>query len=193
MTDPAPAEAVDEDEFDDENAGPPRPLWPWVAGVLVLAVVAALSWFFVLRDENGGREVLSTAGGEINKPVRDGKFVFTVTAVRCGVAKVGDEFVNLEPKGSYCLIDLLVKNGAKTAEYLDSTSQKAYDASGAEFATDMQAEVFVNGQPKGLLDEIAGGAQVKGTLVFDVPPETALASVVLHDAFSSPGARIALK
>ncbi|MBU2668781.1 DUF4352 domain-containing protein [Actinoplanes bogorensis] len=188
MTEPGPVEIDDEEEDD----LPPRPLWPWVAGVLVLAVVAALSWYFVLRSDNPGESV-STTGAGIGKPARDGAFVFTVTTVRCGVAKVGDEFVNLEPDGAFCLVDVEVKNGATTAEYFDSTSQKAYDGNGVEFSTDMQAEVFVNSATPGFLDEIAAGGQVKGTLVFDVPVDSSLASVVLHESFASTGTRIAVK
>lgn len=185
MTD---AEVADEDE----DAGPPQPLWPWVAGVLVLAVVAAFSWFLVLRDDDGGSEVVSTTGGQIGRPVRDGRFVFTVTALRCGVGRVGDEYVNVEPKGTFCLLDLTVKNGGTTAELFDSTSQKGYDANGAEFSTDLQAEVFVNNEARNLMDEIPPGSQVKGSLVFDVPEGSRLTTVVLHQSFSSPGARISL-
>ena len=57
----------------------------------------------------------------------------------------------------------------------------------------MQAEVFVNTDAKNFLDQINPGAQVKGTLVFDVPGKTDLVSVVLHESLSSPGARIALR
>ncbi|MBL7256927.1 DUF4352 domain-containing protein [Paractinoplanes lichenicola] len=179
-------------EDEDEDAGPPQPLWPWVAGVVVLAVVATLSWYFVLREDDGG-QVVSTTGGQLGRPARDGRFVFTVTAVRCGVDRVGDEYVNLEPKGAYCLLDVTVKNGGRTPEFFDSNSQKAYDAAGTEFSTDIQAEVFVNSEARNFLDEIAPGNQVKGSLVFDVPQGSALTNVVLHESFSSPGARISLR
>lgn len=178
MTQPAPAR--------------PRPTrWPWVAGVLVILLAAALGYFFVLRDD-GGAEVVTTAGGGLNKPAKDGKFVFTVTSLRCGV-KVGDEFVEIEPEGSFCLVALVVRNSGTTAEFFDSNSQKAYDAAGTEFATDLQAEAFVNTEAQNFLDQINPGAQVKGTLVFDVPGKTTLVSVVLHESSSSPGARIALR
>ncbi|WP_250028490.1 DUF4352 domain-containing protein [Paractinoplanes maris] len=189
MTQPAPAPT--EDTYSPAHPRPVR--WPWVAGVVVLLLAAAGVYYFMLRDADDGQEIVTTAGGELNKPVRDGKFSFTVTGVRCGVAKVGDEFVDLEPDGAYCLVDVQVKNGGTTVEFFDSTSQKAYDASGAEFATDMQAEVFVNTDAQNFLDPINPGRQVKGVLVFDVPVRTALGSVVLHESSSSAGARIAVK
>ncbi|MCY1143011.1 DUF4352 domain-containing protein [Actinoplanes sp. Pm04-4] len=164
-----------------------------MAGVLVVLLAAGGVWYFVLRDRDDDQPIVTTAGGELNKPVADGEFVFTISGVRCGVPKVGDEFVDLEPEGSYCLVDVLVKNGGTTPEYFDSTSQKAYDAAGNEFETDMQAEVFVNTDAQNFLDQINPGAQVKGTLVFDVPAKTSLVSVVLHESFSSPGARIAVR
>nr|WP_221376747.1 DUF4352 domain-containing protein [Actinoplanes polyasparticus] len=189
MTQPAQAPLADV-----ETPAHPRPSrWPWVAGVLVVLLAAAGVYWFVLRDGGDAQQTVATTGGELNKAVRDGTFAFTVSAVRCGVPKVGDEFVDLEPQGSYCLVDVLVKNGGTTPEYFDSTSQKAYDGAGAEFDTDMQAEVFVNTNAQNFLDQINPGSQVKGTLVFDVPSGTTLASLVLHESSSSPGARIALK
>ncbi|MCO8277143.1 DUF4352 domain-containing protein [Actinoplanes sp. TRM 88003] len=178
----------------DETPVPARPSrWPWVAGVLVVLLAGAGVYWFVLRDDAGVPQTVTTSGGQLNQAVEDGEFVFTVSAVRCGLPRVGDEFVDLEPQGSYCLVDVLVKNGGTTPEYFDSTSQKAYDAAGAEFGTDMQAEVFVNTDAQNFLDQINPGRQVKGTLVFDVPATTSLVSVVLHESFSSPGARIAVR
>src|SRR5690242_1422750 len=178
MTQPAQAPIADE-----ETPAHPRPArWPWVAGVLVVLLAAAAVSYFVLRDRDGDQQSVTTAGGELNKAVPDGEFTFTVSSVRCGVPKVGDEFVDLEPDGSYCLVDVLVKNGGTTPEFFDSTSQKAYDAAGNEFGTDMQAEVFVNTNAQNFLDQINPGAQAKGTLVFDVPEKTTLVSVVLHES-----------
>ena len=177
MTQPAPAR--------------PRSIVPWAAGVLVVLLAAALGWFFLFRGD-GGPTVVTTTGGGLNKPVRDGAFAFTVTALRCGAA-VSDEIVEIEPKGSFCLVDVVVTNAGTSAAFFDSNAQKAYDAKGAEFSTDPQAEVLVNTDAQNFLDQINPGAQVRGTLVYDVPDDTTLASVVLHESFSSPGARIALK
>ncbi|WP_250001164.1 DUF4352 domain-containing protein [Actinoplanes sp. M2I2] len=187
MTRPAPAPTEDRD-FPDH----PRPSrWPWVAGVLVV-LLAAAGVFYYLRQDDSGPETVTTTGGQLGRAVEDGTFAFTVTAVRCGVSKLGDEAVDLEPRGSYCLVDVLVKNGGTAVGSLDSSSQKAYDAAGAEFTTDAQAETFVNTDAQNFLDQINPGAQVRGTLVFDVPERTALASLVLHETSSSAGARIAV-
>ena len=168
-----------------------RPRWPWIAAVLAaLLAGGALVWFLVLRDD--GPSVI-TSGAELNKPVRDGRFVFTVTAVRCGVTEVGDELLDVEPEGRFCLVDIAVKNGASTARNFDTTAQKAYDADGNEYSTDMQAEVFANGDARTFLDQVNPGGQVKGTLVFDVPEDTTLTAVVLHESLSTAGARITVR
>ena len=168
-----------------------RSRWPWIAAVLaVLVAGGALAWFLGAR---GGEPTVVTSGAGLDKPVRDGRFVFTVTAVRCGVSQVGDDVLEVEPEGSFCLVDIAVKNGASTARSFDTTAQKAYDEDGDEFATDTQAEVFANGGARTFLDQLNPGGQVKGTLVFDVPDGSTLTAVVLHESLSTAGARIAVR
>ena len=113
--------------------------------------------------------------------------------MRCGVTEVGDELLDVEPEGRFCLVDIAVKNGASTARNFDTTAQKAYDADGNEYSTDMQAEVFANGDARTFLDQVNPGGQVKGTLVFDVPEDTTLTAVVLHESLSTAGARITVR
>jgi hypothetical protein len=43
------------------------------------------------------------------------------------------------------------------------------------------------------LEEVNPGNQVKGTLVFDVPKGTKLASIVLHESFYTEGVRVPLQ
>ncbi|GAA0500409.1 hypothetical protein Ade02nite_27920 [Paractinoplanes deccanensis] len=168
--------------------------WPRIiGGLVVLALVAAagLLGYAKWRDR-GGDEVLTTSGGQLNTPVPDGKLVFTVTAVRCRVASVGDGSVDLEPEGSFCLVDVVARNASPSALPFDSAAQKAYDGKGSAHENDMQAAVVVN-PDRNFIYPIAAGNEARGTLVFDVPKGETLAAVELHESFDSTGARIALR
>ena len=178
------------------SAGPPparrKPApWTWIAAVLAVVLAGgALAYYLVSRD---AEPTVTTSGGQLNKPTKDGRFVFTVTGVRCGVDKVGDDVSKVEPEGSFCLVDIAVRNGATTAANFDSSAQRAYDGDGDEFPTDMQAAVLANNGGQAFLDSIYPGGQVTGTLVFDVPEGTTPAAVVLRESLATPGARIALR
>src|SRR5690349_6524868 len=90
-----------------ETPAHPRPSrLPWVAGVLAVLLAAAGVYWFAIRDDDEVAPTVTTTGGELNQAIKDGAFVFTISAVRCGVPKVGDEFVVVEPDGSYCLVDV---------------------------------------------------------------------------------------
>ncbi len=187
MTQPAPT------PIQRRPAAPRHRRWPWVAGLVVLVLAAAGVWYFVLRDDGAGQEVVTTTGGGFTRPTQDGAIIFTVTMMRCGLAKVGDELVDIEARGAFCLIDVLVKNNGTKAVHFDSTAQKAYDTAGIEYSIDKQAEVYANPDVPNFLDEIKPGIQIKGTLVFDIPDEAVLSFVMLHESFSSKGAPIALQ
>lgn len=172
---------------------PAKSRWPRIlGGFVVLAVVAAaaLLAYAKWRERDDG-EVLTTEGGQLNIAVVDGRFIFRVTAVRCRVGSVGDGSVDLEPKGSYCLVDIVARNGSSKPVGFDTTAQKGYDADGAEYSTDMQAEVIAN-PDRNFVNPIAPSSEAKGTLVFDLPKGGTLASVVLHESFHTIGAKVAL-
>ncbi|MEV4344370.1 DUF4352 domain-containing protein [Actinoplanes sp. NPDC049596] len=172
---------------------PAKSRWPRILGLVIafaLLAAAGLLGFDKWRNRDGG-EVLVTSGGQLGAAVKDGKFVFTVTAVRCRVAKVSDGSVDVEPKGSFCLADVIVRNASSRAAPFDSAAQVAYDDKGAEFATDMQAGVVVN-PDRNFIYPINPGSQARGTLIFDVPKGGTLTSLVLHESFDTGGAKIAV-
>ena len=43
---------------------------------------------------------------QVNKPVRDGKFEFTVKNVKCGISKVGNEYLSTKAQGQFCAVQL---------------------------------------------------------------------------------------
>jgi hypothetical protein len=65
--------------------------------------------------------------------------------------------------------------------------------SAGQFSTDTAAEIYVNDQAQTFLEDINPGNQVKGTLVFDVPKSTKLASIVLHESLFTAGVKVPLR
>lgn len=131
-------------------------------------------------------------GPGLGDPVRDGKFEFTVAGVKCGAAKVGNQFANETAQGMFCLVDVTVKNIGQEAQTFSGASQKAFDATGTQFSNDTGAEIYANEGASTFLEEINPGNQVKGKLVFDVPKGTKLTALELHDSMFSGGVRLNL-
>ncbi|HEX5541638.1 MAG TPA: DUF4352 domain-containing protein [Micromonospora sp.] len=129
---------------------------------------------------------------KIGEPARDGKFEFTVKTVKCGVAKVGDKYLNETAQGQFCLITVNVKNIGKEPQHFSDSSQKAFAADGTEYSTDSGAGLYANKNADTLFNEINPGNQVTGVLVFDIPKDVKLTKLELHDSPFSGGVEVAL-
>lgn len=117
---------------------------------------------------------------KVGQPVRGGDFEFTVHSSKCGITEVGNEFLNHKPQGTFCRIDVSVKNVTKKAHlfHADGTV-KAKDKDGTEFSADGEAGIYGNKEGAGFLDEINPGNQVRAFVYFDVPKGTKLATITL--------------
>ncbi|MBM2621061.1 DUF4352 domain-containing protein [Actinoplanes sp. LDG1-06] len=194
-----------------------RRKWPWIAGgagvfVLLLCGIGAIS-----AASGGGTEspnetiaaaetsVAPKAAGTtapkktapktpgIGVPAKDGDFQFTVTGVKCGVAKVGNQYFGEKAQGQFCLVSVQVKNIGKEAQTLIDSVQKAFDAQGTEYSVDSGAAIYANGDQQVFFEDVNPGNTVRGKLVFDVPKGTKLTTVELHDSLFSGGVKVALK
>lgn len=188
------------------NAPPParKRRWPWiVAGILVLGTLGCVGLFTLVlggtaavvgeavTEADDNQKGKNAVAGVLGKPATDGKFEFTVHDMKCGVKQVGGEF-GVKAQGEFCLINVTVKNVADTPESFDSSSQKVYDAAGAEYSADGSAETYVNDEGQTFLESINPGNKIKGTLVFDVPKGSKLTSIVVHESMFTPGIRVPL-
>ena len=142
-----------------------------------------------VNDNAAGKNAVDAG---LNQPARDGKLEFTVTTVKCGATSVGSDLLSEKAQGQYCLVDVTVKNIGDVPQMFDGSSQKAFDAKGAEYSHDGVAEMYANEGNATSLETINPGNQVKGRLVFDVPENTALTEVMLHDSPFSGGVRVNL-
>lgn len=131
----------------------------------------------------------STQAG-LNQAVRDGKFEFVVHAVTCGKTEEGDKFLSKTAQGRYCEVSLTVKNIGTVPQTFTGDEQKAKDSTGNTYTDDTEAELYANSANQTFLNDINPGNQVKGIVVFDIPVNTKIASLELHDSAFSNGVAV---
>lgn len=127
------------------------------------------------------------------EPVRDGKFEFTIKNVDCGKKSVGQEPLQEKAQGEFCVIALTVKNIGSESQTFDASSQKAKTDDGTTYEASTTATLTVNENNTGFFTQINPGNQVKGIIVYDVPPGTKLTKIELHDSPFSNGVETSLK
>ncbi|MEH1057140.1 DUF4352 domain-containing protein [Micromonospora sp. CPCC 206171] len=114
----------------------------------------------------------------VGDKVRGGDFEFTVNGIKCGISQVGDSFLNHKAQGTYCRVNITVKNVTKSAHlfHADGTVT-AQDGSGREYDADGEAAIYGNSNGSGFLDEINPGNSVRANVFFDVPKGTKLKTI----------------
>ncbi|QKG20514.1 DUF4352 domain-containing protein [Actinomadura verrucosospora] len=128
----------------------------------------------------------------IGREYRDGKFAFTVTKVKKGVKRVGDEYFGSTAQGQYVLISVTVENIGDKARTFTAGNQTLYDTKGRKFDTDGGATVMMGDESKSFLEQINPGNSVDGILIFDVPRGIRLKALDLHDSVFSGGVTVPL-
>lgn len=144
------------------------------------------------KPENGeGKDPEKVADG-IGREYRDGKFAFTVTKVKKGVARVGNEYAGSEAQGQYVLVHVTVENIGDEARMFDGTNQKLIDTKERKFEADTEAAIWSNQDTRSFLEQINPGNSVKGVVIFDVPKNVKLKAIELHDSMFSGGVTVPL-
>lgn len=134
------------------------------------------------------------AGLGIGDPAADGKFTFTVKKVKCGVKKVGSEFLNEKAQGQFCLVTMNVQNTGDEAQIFDAGSQKGITNTGAEVEADGTASTYANEDGVSFLEEINPGNGLENVVVvYDIAKDQTLDAVVLFDSMFSGGVTVSLK
>ncbi|GAA2860658.1 hypothetical protein Acy02nite_56920 [Actinoplanes cyaneus] len=169
-----------------------------VAGSVIAVIVLFAAG--IAAEQYGRRPAAATAttrppakaGPGLGDAVRDGKLEFVVSRVDCTRRTVGAERLTRTAAGRYCVVSMSVRNIGDGAKFFVGHGQKAYDASGAEYAGDELAGVYANRGTESFLRRLAPGEKVAGKLVFDVPENGSLTSLEVHDSPLSHGAVIIL-
>jgi len=136
----------------------------------------------------GGR----SAPPGLNTPVRDGKFEFVVSRVRCGQSKVGPAPFSRTAQGQFCLVDLSVRNIGQEGQTFADAYQRAYGPDGTKFGADSAAGLLANSGGATLFTLVNPGNEVNDTIVFDIPKGTMLSKVELHDGPLSGGVSVSV-
>jgi hypothetical protein len=159
------------EESTEEEASEPEPTTPEEEG-----------------EETSEEESLPKMGTK----VRDGKFEFTVTSLKCGINEVGDEYLNTQAQGEFCQVSLTISNIGDEPQTMFADNQDAYDAKGRKFSPDSEASIY-DDSSQVLWEEINPGNTVEGKVFYDVPEGTKLVKVELHDSAFSGGVEVELK
>ena len=134
----------------------------------------------------------AAAAPQLGKTVQDGKFDFTVTAVKCGIAQVGtSDFLVQKAQGQYCRVSLTVENIGNEAQTMFASNQYLFDTKGRKFSADPMANVY-DDSAKLMFEEINPGNSIKGHVFFDVPKGTKVSKLELHDSMFSGGIEVRL-
>jgi hypothetical protein len=150
----------------------------------VAATAIALAWGGDLYQEIRSRSQRSVG---LNQPARDGSLEFRVTGVQCGIDRVGDPFVNQAAVGQFCVAELAVRNLGRRPVIFTDSLQAAYGSSGEQFRADSTAGLLANADRPVFLHEINPGNQVTGAIVYDLPPNSHIVRLKLHESARSRG------
>jgi hypothetical protein len=152
-----------------------------------------------LDDALGNRRVIDDRTGEelrvvsalaepgvagIGDPVRDGDFMFTVTAVE-RPPYIGGPPAFLQPRGQFVLVHVTVRNDSASPRLFAEEYQYLIDDAGRKY------EGYIDRGDLFLAD-INPGNTVEGALVFDIASDAVPAWIELHASPSSGGSWVGL-
>jgi hypothetical protein len=192
-----------------------RRLWTvaWVVAVMVLCFAAggtiALLGSAALRDRLGlgpdtpESPVPESFGPEsstpteppppgIGDPVRDTTVEFRVTDLTCGQSTVGEGVLTRRARGQYCVASFELRNVGGTLAILNVTDQYAVTTDGSRHRANADATAGANNLLFVLPLVLPPGESATGRIVFDIPADATLATLVLHDSERSDGAVITI-
>lgn len=153
------------------------------------AGLAAITWGRDLH-RTALHHLLPSAG--LNQPVRDERIVFTVHGMRCGLDTIGGLFASQSATGQFCLVELSAGNLGTRRTTVSDAAQRAVLGSGRTCAADTVAGPIANGGQV-FPSDLRPGRSVTGLIVFDIPRDTEIHRLELHESASSGGVRVRIR
>jgi hypothetical protein len=102
---------------------------------------------------------------------------------------VGDGYLTATAQGVFVIFTLSVRNIGDEPRSYSGRNQKLIDMSGREYEVSSDADLNLNSY--GLVDDINPGNAIEVKVPFDVPPDTQMSMLELHDSMFSAGVRVA--
>jgi hypothetical protein len=136
------------------------------------------------------RPVTAVAG---TAPHRDGALEFVVLDI-ARASFVGDPAkpgLSMNARGVFLVVTLSIRNRGDAAVTLFDRDQTLIDTNGTTFAPNMAADIYSN--PTVHSTRMSPGDSLVVHIVFDVPPETVPAKLLLRESSSSRGVEVALR
>jgi len=93
---------------------------------------------------------------------------------------VGTLNVNQKANGIFRFLYVTVYNHAKKAQTIDSSMFSLVDEDGTTYEPDQTAAIYANVDNKILLEKLNPGTEVRGYIVFDMPPEVKFSNLKLR-------------
>jgi hypothetical protein len=122
--------------------------------------------------------------------VRDGTFEFVVNDVSCGIDELNFGPLGRKARGQFCVVDVSVQNIGEVPWVFSDTAQYAEAADGTRENASSRAGIVANEGTRVFANAIDGGDKITGKLVFDIPAETTLSTIELHDSIFSGGVTV---
>jgi len=182
------------------------------AWFIVLAVIAVIAIVAPKGGDSGTTDAAAPAPGDsaatdaaapagdsatdevtvgVGQPALDGDFQFVVNGVDCSQTTIGDEYLNTQAQGQYCVVDLAITNIGSEAQSFLGDNAKLFNAEGQEFSADTEAAFYLP-ESSSLYEEINPGNTLASKVIFDVPAGMVPSSIELHDSMLSGGVTVAL-
>ena len=84
---------------------------------------------------------------KIGDKVTDDDYQFTVTKIKCGVSRVGDQYSGEKAQGQFCLVSMRVKNVGNEAINFSDENQALVDTKGKKYSPDDAAWIYLDDGP----------------------------------------------
>jgi hypothetical protein len=130
---------------------------------------------------------------KIGQAAKDENFTFTVTKVKPGPKRIGDQYFNHSPQGKFVYVHVAVLNDGDGAAMFDSNNVTATDGQGRKLESDGEASIYLGEDSGAFLNEINPGNSVDAIVVFDIPKASALATVTLKESILTEGVTVTVK
>jgi hypothetical protein len=183
-----------------------RATWavPVVVAVVVLAVLGLPRLLGGRSDQTGvdtqGPPAGAGAPGNarfagIGQETKDANLTFVVSALDCGATQVDAGAVTRVAQGHFCFLSLDLRNDGKNPATFVARTQTLVDFQNRRFEPDAAATSVhpANAGRDFLSVTVNPGNQLRGVLVFDIPPDVVPMWVALRAGPQGPGAVVLLR